>query len=295
MEPIWDEKMSARAKNEDYQQFCVDARDGSSPLFQHLYLIVPSVLGQSIESAPADEEDKVALMMLDEIAETYRCRQLPTYTQVMTLLMTYRTSRPGALDYLHKMPGAWPLYRGVGPISRPRPLSVWNQQYENIKTAPDGTETREVLKICATLDLVVFRLHNASGYPLPVNHTYQLSPINTRGVPSLFEYNRIGIEWNSLWSTLEGRKEFRDSAVQDIVLLLGRRRKASTQLYWLVDGIPRPQWTQYPPAIPAAFNRVIEKRKDRILRWWEIEESQKAQLLKRHDLYQELEANGRRY
>jgi hypothetical protein len=70
-----------------------------------------------------------------------------------------------------------------------------------------------------------------------------------------------------LWATLEGGKELCEDVVGDIVVLAGNRTSVSTQLYWLVDGIPRPQWDQYPPAIPAAFSRVIERRKKDVLKY----------------------------
>jgi hypothetical protein len=62
-----------------------------------------------------------------------------------------------------------------------------------------------------------------------------------------------------------------------------------------VDGIRPQQWDQYPAAISTAFSQVIEKRKDRLFKFWEVEEAQKSQLLEHHDLRQEFEANGRRY
>lgn len=116
-----------------------------------------------------------------------------------------------------------------------------------------------------------------------------------RGEAVIPSFNRIGIEWHPRWATPEGRKELCEGAVGDIVGLAGNRSSVSTQLYWLVDGIPRPQWDQYPPAISAAFSRVIERRKDHVLKYWQTDKAWKDQLLKHHDLHQEFEANGRRY
>ena len=290
----WDDSR-AGIRNFEYRKYSRDHLGPSSSFFQYLYATVPSVYGKS----KGLREDMLAQDMLDEIAATQRCRQLSTYTQVTTLLSICQTSRLAALDYLRKMIpiAAWPLHRSGGPMYRPRPLNTWKQQYQTIETVPEGPE-KLIPTICGTLDLVVYRLHTASGYPMEIlNHAYyQMVPYydyESHLVPS---FDRIGIEWHPLWATPEGRKELCEYDVGNIVLALGTNRSASaTQLYWLIDGIPRPQWDQYPPAIPIAFSRVIEKRKDWILHHWNTDKAWKDRLLKHHDLYQEFEANGRRY
>jgi len=151
--------------------------------------------------------------------------------------------------------------------------------------------------IYGPLDLVVFRLHTTFGYPKEIlKHAYyQLSNCGGSG-PSLPDFHRIGIEWHSLWDTEEGKKELRIDAIQDILsLTCDHQKPASAQLYWLVEGVPRPQWDKYPPAIPAAFSRIIERRKGHLLEHWQTDQARKDQFLKHHDLYQEFEAVGRRY
>ena len=180
------------------------------------------------------------------------------------------------------------------PYHRPRPLTIWKQNYKDDVVVPD-TVDKLVPTIYGTLDLVIFRLHTASGYPKEILHHayYQMTPWGSDDGISAFD--RIGIEWNPLWATTEGRKELCEEKISWAIYLMGNKNAASAQLYWLVDGIPRPQWNQYPPAIPTAFSRVIEKRKSSLLRYWNTDQAWKDRLLKHHDLNQEFEANGRRY
>jgi len=278
--------------NREYNNYCHDLNQ-SSLFFQYLYPIAPSVYGKSTGL----QKDEPTQDVLDEIVATKRCRQLSTYTQVATLLSTCQTSRITALAYLEKMiyNAAYPVYRGAGPMHRPRPLSTWKQQYQNIETVPEQVDSL-VPTICGTLDLVIYRLHTASGYPKEVlKHVlYQMTPC-LRGEAVIPIFNRVGIEWHPLWATPKGRKELCEGAVTDIVSLGGNRTSVSTQLYWLVDGVPRPQWDKYPPAIPAAFVRVIERRKKDLFKYWQMDKAWKDRLLKHHDLHQEFEANGRRY
>jgi len=161
--------------------------------------------------------------------------------------------------------------------------------------APEEVD-KLVPRIYGPLDLVVFRLHNASGYPKEVlKHVfYQL--LNSAGrEASIPAFRRIGIEWHPLWDTPEGREELREKSINDIISLSVGMHDTRAQLYWLVDGIPRPQWDKYPQSIPSAFSRVIEKRKGHLLEHWNTDQARKDQILKYHDLYQEFEAVGRRY
>ena len=188
----------------------------SSLFFQQLYATVPSVYGKS----KGLREDILTQVVLDKIAETQHCRQLSTYTQVTTLLMTCQTSRLAALDYLYKMipNGAWPLYHSAGPMYRTRPLNTWKQQCQNIEAVLERYD-KPIPTICGTLDLAVFRLHTTSGYPKEIlNHVFhQLTPGLGRAVIPSFD--RIGIEWDPLWATPKGRKELRESAVKDVIFL----------------------------------------------------------------------------
>lgn len=134
-EPEAHENSIARYDNNEYKKHC-NGLDQSSLFFQYLYAIVPSVSGKS----KGLREDLLTQDVLDEIVATQRCRQLSTYTQVATLLSTCQTSRLAALDYLRKViPNvAWPLYRGAGPMYKPRPLNTWKQQYQNVEIVPEG-------------------------------------------------------------------------------------------------------------------------------------------------------------
>lgn len=267
--------------------------------FQDVHATIPSVYGMS--KGPLG--NVTTQKLLDEITDTQRCRRLSIYTQVTTLLSICRSSRFAASKYLKERScdGSWPIYRGSGPLHKPRHLNIWKQQYQfkdmnsAIRNVP---QTAHVLKpaICAGLDLVVFRLHTASGYPKEVlkHASYQMTPYY-RGEPTVPAFDRIGLEWHPLWSTEAGRKELCEEAVSEMVSLIGNLQSVTAQLYWLVDGIPRQQWDQYPAAIPAAFSRVIELRKSHILKNWQKDQAWIDRLLMHHDLQQEFEANGRRY
>lgn len=304
-EPTLVDTIDVRNESEEYRKYSDEQESPETrvtPFFQHLYTVVPSLWGRSGRPAPLDEVDMPAQEVLEEIAKTRCCRQLSTYTQVTTLLSTCRVSRLTAFKYLHEryFDGVWDLYRSVGPTSRPRPLSTWKEQYKTLEKAPERIEEGDgklIPTICGTLDLVVLRLHTASGHPTSLlrNSSYQFMPYGNVYDQSIPVFNRIAIEWHSLWATPEGRKEFSDEAVGNILLLLGNIYRSQTPLYWLVDSVPRPHWDQYPPAIPTAFSRTIEQDRKSFLRPWPMEDDWKDRLRETHDLYQEFEANGRRY
>ena len=194
-EPGDSENQIAQYDHPEYNDYCLkigDSQGQSSMFFHYLYTSVPSVYGKS----KGPQENELTQDVLDEIAATRRCRNLSTYSQVSTLLMTCQTSRVAALDYLRKMipNGAWPLFRGAGPMYRPRTLSTWKQQYESIGMCPDNPD-RLVPTMCGPMDLVVYRLHTSSGYPKDIlKHAYyqMKSHYYADSFPS---YDRIGIEW----------------------------------------------------------------------------------------------------
>jgi len=115
----------------------LNSLDNSTPFFQKLHTVVPSVYGKSKNKS----ENLLSHDVLKEVAETQRCRQLSTYTQVTTLLSTCQTSRISALEYLRNMVPivAWPLFRGLGPLYRYVPqescpagyilLSAWHKSW----------------------------------------------------------------------------------------------------------------------------------------------------------------------
>lgn len=287
----------------------LEDEDFGTPFFDYIYTIVPSVWGSSrdTELDLTDRADTLPQEVVDEIVRTRRCRQLSTYTQIATLLLTCRISRLTALGHLEKIKSKceWWLCRGVGPMHRPRPLNVWAQQYENVETnTRDGYQVL-VPTIYAVLDLVVLRLHTTSGYPTPTLRYahYQLFPeAYGRKVQKLPFYDRVGIEWHPLWATPEGRKEFCEDGIEHIIRLSGSHGIFTTRFYLLVDGIPRPRWDEHVPAIPAAFARVIEKKRENFFEnlWSEVEDREILMLesyssTENYDLHHEFEANGRRY
>jgi hypothetical protein len=276
--------------------------DRRTPFFQSLYTIVPALWGSSRGNNWSDIHDSNAKKSLeDEIEYCRRCRRLSTYTQITTLLSTCRISRLIAQYCLYKMipDGAWPIFRGMGPMYRPRHLNIWKRQYQDTRTAPDSFDKPQLLIPCiyASMDLTVFRMHDVSGYSTTtVKHAcYQMNSENCQSSGVIDFFRRVGIEWNPFWATPEGREAFGAQYVRNAILLMNNVCQIRTQLYWLVDGIARPKWDQYPPAIPAAFSRVIETRRPSLLRGWDMGEEGRSRLLQHHDLRQEFEANGRRY
>jgi hypothetical protein len=149
--------------------------------------------------------------------------------------------------------------------------------------------------ICGALDLVVYRFHTRYGHPKEIlkHASYQMQPYHDITVIPWF--NRIGIEWHPSWATTDDRKILHSEGFGDVQLLASNLSVATTHLYWLVDGIPRQKWNEYPAAISTAFNHVIENNKKSILRYWQVDKSRKDQLLQHHNPNQEFEANGRRY
>ena len=180
----------------EYINHCLEIgpiRGQSTPFFEYLYTTIPSVYGKS----KGPREDLLTQDVLDEIAAKQRCRRLSTYTQVATLLLTCQTSRIAALDYLrHMIPdGAYSLFRGAGPMYKPRSLDKWKQQYQNLDIIPEAAEMI-IPTVRSPLDLVIYRLHTASGYPTEVliHSSYQMRPHfdHSESFPS---FDRIGIEW----------------------------------------------------------------------------------------------------
>lgn len=278
------------------------ARQGvSTPFFQRLFTTVPAVFGR--QGPGQDSDDDKA----DEIAYTRRCRQLSTYTQISTLLSTCRLSRVVAQQHIRDYGScSWPIHRSLGPLYRPRPVGVWEAQYGGDKSplvAGDG-EMEVLAPRIRPLDLVVFRLHDSQGRGTPLlRHAawqYRMDvlkhPTTTYGC-----FERIGIEWCPSWGTMGGRGELRPGNVQAIVKLMSSNHK-STTLYWLVDGVPRPNWKHDHPAIIGdmfADGMAMEKDEDEIPRHledhWGLSRQEGRAMLSDCHLDQEFEANGRRY
>lgn len=268
--------------------------------FQSFLPVVPSVWGAA---GPGDQDGdgEVTEEVDEEMAYTRRCRQLSTYTQVTVLLETCRVSRDVALEYVHKYsPWLWHVYRSKGLLHRPRPLHVWEAQYHDENSnGPDYglPHTSLVPTIRSPLDLVVLRMHDSHGRATPMlrQGAYQFPPESVAIPGVLSWFNRVGIEWHPRWA--DERDEFRTANVQTIFGLMDWRANMTTMLYWLVDGVPRPNWKRdYPRAVPAAFKEWMGRHNYRVHMFQkDMDKGTKAAFLADCDLDLEFEANGRRY
>ncbi|KAL1871924.1 hypothetical protein Daus18300_004558 [Diaporthe australafricana] len=283
--------------------------DESGPFFRHLLTTVPAVFGQpgpDDDDGDAGQHDSKQLPYdrADEISYTRRCRQLSTYTQISTLLSTCRLSRLVAQQRIRNdSKCSWPLHRSMGPLYRPRPIDVWDAQYGDDRS-PSVISDRDGAEVLAprihTLDLVVFRLHDSHGRATPLlrQAAWQY------GVETAFHgttfacFDRVGIEWHPSWGTAGGRGELRPHNVQAFVRVM-QVAHFPASLYWLVDGVPRPDWRRdYPAVVRDVFaERLAGERKgvlDHLGSHWELSDRERAGMLADHHLGQEFEANGRR-
>lgn len=272
-----------------------------SMFFQYVEVVVPSVWGAAGPGDEHGDSEMTEQQLAEELADTRRCRQLSTYTQVTALLATCRLSREIALEYILKpCPWGWLIHRSKGPLYRPRPLHVWEEQYANENSNGPDCHHRHiplVPTIRSALDLVVLRLHDSHGRPTPLLRQggFQFQP-ELRYVNNGFPFfDRLAIEWHPRWA--DEKDQFRADLVENITGLMHRYSIDSTMLYWLVDGVPRPNWKRdYPEIVPKAFNTWMR-------RWnWHVhqhqddmDEATKARFLADCDLDLEFEANGRRY
>lgn len=269
--------------------------------FQKLLPVVPSVWGAA---GPGDDhgDGEMTDQLVEEMTYTSRCRQLSTYTQVTALLETCRLSRDIALEYVEKYsPYFWHIYRSKGLLYRPRPLHVWEAQYRNENSnGPDygPPHTSLVPMIRSPLDLVVLRLHDSHGRATPMlrQAPFQFSPETSPRNLNVFPwFDRIGIEWHPRWA--DEKDQFRAANVQAVTGLMDSKSSQSTMLYWLVDGVPRPNWNRdYPSVIPAAFKAWMRRYYWHVHRFQtNMDKQTKAAFLADCDLDLEFEANGRRY
>lgn len=272
-----------------------------SMFFQCLGPVVPSVWGAAGPGNEHGDREMTEQELAEELADTRRCRQLSTYTQVTALLATCRLSREIALEYIQKScPYKWQIYRSKGPLYRPRPLHVWEEQYTNENSnGPDCNHRHIPLvpTIRSPLDLVVLRLHDSHGRPTPLLRQggFQFQP-ESRHVNNGFPwFDRLAIEWHPRWA--DEKDQFRAVLVANITGLMHWSSKDSTMLYWLVDGIPRPNWKRdYPEIVPKAFNVWMRRWNWQVHQpQYDMDEATKARFLADCDLDLEFEANGRRY
>lgn len=280
---------------------CSENPKVGSLFFDNLVPVVPSVWGLA---GPGDAcgDEEMNVQLAEEVAYTRRCRQLSTYTQVATLLQTCRLSRDVAWGYIEEYRESFrlPIYRSKGLLHRPRPLDVWEAQYPSKDSSgPDygPPHTRLVPPIRSHLDLVVFRLHDAHGRATPLlrQGPFQFPPeYFTNEVESFTHFNRVGIEWHPRWA--DEQDEFRAANVQSIFSLMQWMALHSTMLYWLVDGIPRPNWKRDYPNQIQGIEAWMSRYMHNVHRYQVgMDKATRAEFLADCNLDLEFEANGRRY
>lgn len=287
-------------------------KEESGPFFRHLLTTVPAAFGRSGPDedvdvdAPGHHDSKQLPhdQLASEIAYTRRCRRLSTYTQISTLLSTCRLSRLVAQQRIRDDSDcSWSLHRSMGPLCRPRPMDVWEAQYNGDKVPLVANDCREEILAprIHTLDLVVFRLYDDQGRATPLlRHAPWQYQIETPHHSTTFAcFDRIGVEWHPSWSTIGGRAELRSKNFQAFVRTMQVAHFPSF-LYWLVDGVPRPDWkNDYPAIVSEIFAERMAREKGDILKHlkihWKQSDQERTAMLADHHLYQEFEANGRRY
>lgn len=294
----------SRQLNPEFSRRAEATQKDSSPFFSHLLTTLPAAIepseGTGNEQLESDQTDDLA----DEITFTSRCRQLSTYYQVSTLLSLCRLSRSIALQYIrsnHKC--SWPIRRSMGPLYRPRPIEVWESQYSGDISPPVSLHHKswQLLRTrIHTLDLIVFRLHDSHGRATSLlKHAPWQYYIEQPAHDTTFAcFDRIGLEWHPSWGTFGGRNELRSGNIGAFVNSM-QGNHFPARLYWLVDGVPRPNWNDYPAVVHDIFaSRLADDRdgvSEHLDRHWKLGARERRELLADCHLGQEFEANGRRY
>jgi hypothetical protein len=288
-----DEVWFRRQLRPDFNRRAEESEHESSPFFRHLLTTVPAVFG-------LNHSKDLQPHLAGEIAETYRCRQLSTYTQMTTLLSVCWLSRNVAKRYIHNnCKYSWPIHRSMGPLYRPRPMDVWETQYCGDKHPPVTTKNDWQLLVpqIHTLDLVMFRLHDIRGRATPLlrQAPWQYWIEQPMHGYTFACFDRIGIEWHASWGTRGGRYELRSENVHAFVRQMQNDHRSPT-LYWLVDGVPRLNWDDYPAVVHDIWSARMAEDRDRTLQHLaEHWPGDHAAMVADHHLGQEFEANGRRY
>lgn len=274
----------------------------ASDFFRHLLTTVPAVFGRSGSSGVSED---LRHELADELSFTRRCRQLSTYYHISALLSVCRLSRHIAEQYIkNNFQCSWPIHRSMGPPYRTRPMNVWEVQYSGNKAplvSRDRSCWQELRPRIHTHDLVVLRLYDSQGRATPLLKQspwqyYVDQPVHwsTFGC-----FDRIGIEWHPSWANADGQGELHPYNVETFLRNMCVGHTPAT-LYWMVDGVPRPNWERdYPAIVGDLFaNRMAEEKEDILSHlkshWGLSSEGQAATLVDQH-LGQEFEANGRRY
>ena len=290
-----------RDLNCDFSDRASEAKQDSSPFFRYLLTTVPAVMGKSDLAGNKELESGLA----DEIAYTSRCRQLSTYYQIATLLSLCRLSRMIALRYIKtNRKYSWPIRRSMGPLYRPRPMEVWDTQYSGGASPPVSllhTSWQLLRPRIHTLDLVVLRLHDCQGQATSLlkHAPWQYVIERPYHEPTFACFNRIGLEWHPSWGTVGWRGELRVGNIRAFVNTI-KGSHSPTALYWLVDGVPRPNWKRdYPAVVQKVFADRLADEKSNLVEHLNLHQklgySEREALLADHHVDLEFEANGRRY
>lgn len=305
-----DDVFSNRQSSPEYNKRIKTKKEESGPFFRRLFTTVPAAFGLSGPDHGAlllgqNDSDHLQRFQADEITYTRRCRQLSTYTQITTLLSTCQLSRYVAQQRIwNDRKCSWPIHRSFGAPCRPRTMDTWQAQYGDEKALSVFKDNR-CMEVLAprihTLDLVVFRLHDSHGRATPLlrqapwqYHIEAACHGTTFGC-----YDRIGFEWHPSWATAGGRRELRSGNIHAFVRVM-QVAHFPAMPYWLVDGVPRPNWKRdYPAVVGDIFAERMASEKQRVLRHlnihWDLSNEETATMLADHHLDQEFEANGRRY
>lgn len=302
MPETYSDVFTARRLNPAFHNRAITTQKESSPFFRYLLTTVPAVFGRGSEP---DYGEEFECDLADEIAYTSRCRQLSTYYQITTLLSLCRLSRFIAQRYIrnnHKC--SWPIRRSMGKLYRPRPMDVWEAQYSGNKNPPASLKHNswQLLRPrIHMLDLVIFRLHDSEGRATSLlRHApwqYWIEQAEHKATFACF--SRVGFEWHPSWGTVGGRGELRHKNISAFIRQMQNTHFFTTP-YWLVDGVPRPDWKRdYPAVVRDIFAGRMANDKvgalEHLKEHWQLEPEGYSALLADHHLGQQFEANGRRY
>lgn len=296
----WSEEQMERRRQKSH------ADDYSGSFFRKLVPVVPAVWGR-----PGPGIDQHHLVdggtseIAKEVAYTRRCRQLSVYTLVTTLLSTCHLSRAIAIEYiLRHHHYSYYVYRSMGALHRPRPLEVWEEQYRNVDDTDPGPQTglwKLIPQIHNPLDLVVFRLHDSEGR---ATSTLRLGPWQFHPESVCHQYtfawfDRVALEWHPRWAEPgpDGSDQFCAGNVAAIMNVMSDHSTGSTMLYWLVDGIPKPNWDHdYPKVVGSTF-RYWNARWRHMTHRWSLADRDTFKRCLADATLEDLEfnANGRRY
>ncbi|KAJ8111288.1 hypothetical protein OPT61_g6081 [Boeremia exigua] len=215
-----------------------------------------------------------------------------------------------------RMTQYWPVRRSMGPFYRPRPMGTWEIQYSGDSSPPGIARKHKCWQLLParihTLDFVVFRLHDSQGQATSLLRQapwqYWIEQATHSTIFACFD--RIGLEWHPSWGTRRGRRELRSENIQAFVREM-QVADCPAALYWLVDGVPRPTWSDsstnrdrpascdYPVVVRDIWAERMAEDKGNVMEHlhthWKLKPGDDAALLGDHHLGQEFEANGRRY